>query len=77
MPFKNITIEDYDKHYNGDLVEFYSKMCNQTFDNVSKFYDCQKSITFEKDEIFKGIHRRTILINRQKSDVACCAKQFC
>ena len=39
MPFKNITIEDYDKHYNGDLVEFYSKMCNQTFDNVSKFYD--------------------------------------
>ena len=54
MPFKNVTIQDYDKHYNGDMVEFYSTICDQTFDNVSEFYDCQKSIVYEKDEILEG-----------------------
>ena len=52
--FRNVTLEDYENHFNGDLVDFYSSICDQTFENVSEFYDCQESITYEKDEILLG-----------------------
>ena len=51
---KNVTVESYENHFNGDFVEFYSNICDTTFHNISQFYHCQDSITYEKDEILEG-----------------------
>ena len=47
-------MEDYGNYYKGDMVDFYSSICDQNFHNVSEFYDCQESITYEKDRLILG-----------------------
>ena len=47
-------MEDYRNYYKGDMVDFYSSICDKNFDNISEFYDCQESITYEKDRLLLG-----------------------
>ena len=36
------------------MVDFYSTICDKTFNNINDFYNCQDSISYEKEDILEG-----------------------